>query len=83
MKDFAILESCQHSNRLFSHLACKQKRHELNSVFFFFVFWFFFNFYKSYYVITERFHRTVKGFEEENRESISLRQFINAVILNK
>ena len=35
MKDFAILESCQHSNRLFSHLACKQKRHDLNSVFFF------------------------------------------------
>ena len=81
MKDFAILESCQHSNRLFSHLACKQKRHDLNSVFFLFLF--FFNFYKSYYVITERFHRTVKGFEEENRESISLRQFINAVILNK
>ena len=82
MKDFAILESCQHSNRLFSHLAYKQKRHDLNSVFFF-CFLFFFNFYKSYYVITERFHRTVKGFEEENRESISLRQFINAVILNK
>ena len=82
MKDFAILESCQHSNRLFSHLACKQKRHDL-IFFFFFCFLFFFNFYKSYYVITERFHRTVKGFEEENRESISLRQFINAVILNK
>ena len=82
MKDFAILESCQHSNRLFSHLSFKKKTHYLKSFFFFF-FFFFFNFYKSYYVITERFHRTVKGFEEENRESISLRQFINAVILNK